>query len=182
MKKYPGSGFTLVEFMVVIAIIGLLSSVILTTLNRGRVKARDVKRVTDVQAIVTALQLFYSEHRRFPCHEVDSSYSSANFLGILEDEGLISEVPIDPINTYAGLLYYYYLSYHSPDNDACGQYAVVGFNTELPIPNCPFGGYKVPDFTETTHCHIFMPRPPSFCILKEDTECEERDRAAVNEY
>ena len=62
MKK----GFTLIELLVVIAIIGLLSSVVLTSLNSARVKARDVRRVSDLHQIQTALELFYDTYGRYP--------------------------------------------------------------------------------------------------------------------
>lgn len=52
-------GFTLIELLVVIAIIGLLSSVILASLNTARGKARDATRLSDMQEIKLALELYY---------------------------------------------------------------------------------------------------------------------------
>jgi|GEM_PF-1492530 prepilin-type N-terminal cleavage/methylation domain-containing protein len=45
-------GFTLVELLVVIAIIGILSSVALVGFSGSRAKARDAKRVSDLQNIL----------------------------------------------------------------------------------------------------------------------------------
>ena len=52
----------MIELLVVIAIIGLLSSVVLAQLGNARVKARDAKRVADMQGIMTALELYYDDH------------------------------------------------------------------------------------------------------------------------
>lgn len=51
------SGFTLIELLVVISIIGLLSSIVLTSVNSARSKARNVREKSDVKQIITALEL-----------------------------------------------------------------------------------------------------------------------------
>ncbi len=45
-------GFTLIELMVVIAVIGILASIVLVSVNGGRAQARDAKRVEDLQSIL----------------------------------------------------------------------------------------------------------------------------------
>lgn len=60
------SGFTIIELMVVVAIIGLLSSVILASLNGARVKARDAKRLSEKQQIKLALELAYDDLGQYP--------------------------------------------------------------------------------------------------------------------
>lgn len=63
MKK---KGFTLIELLVVIFIIGLLTSIILVSLNGARSKARDAKRISDLNQISVALELYYHNHGSFP--------------------------------------------------------------------------------------------------------------------
>lgn len=59
MKKWvlSYSGFTLIELLVVIAIVGLLSSVIFASVRSARGKARDARRLSDVEQIFLALNL-----------------------------------------------------------------------------------------------------------------------------
>jgi prepilin-type N-terminal cleavage/methylation domain-containing protein len=58
--------FTLVELLVVISIIGLLSTIAVVSLGSARVKARDVKRVADKTQIIKALQLYYEVNGGWP--------------------------------------------------------------------------------------------------------------------
>lgn len=59
-------GFTLIELLVVISIIGLLSSVVLSSVNSARAKARDAKRYSDVRQINNAIQLYILANNKAP--------------------------------------------------------------------------------------------------------------------
>lgn len=60
------AGFTLIELLVVIAIIGILSSVVLTSLNSARVKARDVRRRSDLTQLRLALEFYFDTNNSYP--------------------------------------------------------------------------------------------------------------------
>lgn len=60
------SGFTLIELLVVIAIIGILSTLAIVALSGARQKARDAKRVADLNQIGKALELYYSDNNNYP--------------------------------------------------------------------------------------------------------------------
>ena len=55
-------GFTIVEVLVVIAIIAILTAIILPSLNNIRAKNRDTERVADIAAIQLALSLYKSQN------------------------------------------------------------------------------------------------------------------------
>lgn len=59
-------GFTLVELLIVIAIIGVLSSTVLVALNDTRAKANNARRMADLKELQKALELYYSDHGSYP--------------------------------------------------------------------------------------------------------------------
>ena len=59
-------GFTLIELLVVIAIIGILSTLAIMALGSARQKARDSKRVADLNQIGKALELYFSDNNAYP--------------------------------------------------------------------------------------------------------------------
>lgn len=55
-------GFTLIELLVVISIISMLAGVILVGTAGSRAKARDARRMSDVDQIRRALELYYLQN------------------------------------------------------------------------------------------------------------------------
>lgn len=59
-------GFTLVELMVVIIILGLLATVVAPNVIRHLGKAEETKAETDLKAIDSAINLYFITNRRMP--------------------------------------------------------------------------------------------------------------------
>jgi prepilin-type N-terminal cleavage/methylation domain-containing protein len=93
MLSMKHKGFTLVELIVVIAIIGILSAVVIGSLNDARSKGRDSKRIADLSNIQLALALYLNKYSTYP------TGGWADLKTELEDERFISELPQDPINS-----------------------------------------------------------------------------------
>jgi len=55
-------GFTLIELMIVIAIIGILSSVVLASLNGARESSRNARRQSDLGQLQTAMELYANDN------------------------------------------------------------------------------------------------------------------------
>lgn len=64
MRKRIYSGFTLIEILIVIAIIGIMSTIMIVAVNPGRqlAKARDTQRQSDLTAIISIIYQYASEH------------------------------------------------------------------------------------------------------------------------
>ncbi len=67
MKKYKDSkGFTIVELLIVIVVIGILALLVIVTYTGIQQKARNAKRSTDMSAIQTQLEAFYQTNGYYP--------------------------------------------------------------------------------------------------------------------
>jgi len=97
MKK-QSLGFTLIEVLIVISIIGILSSLTLLGLGTFRASGRDVRRVTDLRQISNALELYYAKIGAYP--------STASGLNDLKVQGIIDSVPADPVNSGSNIYSY----------------------------------------------------------------------------
>lgn len=65
-NKKLNKGFTLIELLVVVSIIGLLASVVLTSLNSARIKARNANRILGIHTLMNAFNLGFSAIGSFP--------------------------------------------------------------------------------------------------------------------
>jgi prepilin-type N-terminal cleavage/methylation domain-containing protein len=59
-------GFTLVELLIVIAIVGLLSTLIVISVSDSRTKSYDTRRLADINDLQKALTLYEADFERFP--------------------------------------------------------------------------------------------------------------------
>ncbi|MFA6445764.1 MAG: type II secretion system protein, partial [Candidatus Paceibacterota bacterium] len=51
---------------VVIGIIGVLTTIVLSSLDQSKAKSRDNRRVQDIATITLALENYYNDHRSYP--------------------------------------------------------------------------------------------------------------------
>ncbi|MBI4121984.1 MAG: type II secretion system protein [Parcubacteria group bacterium] len=95
-------GFTLVELLVVIAIIGLLSTLAVVNIGSARSKARDVRRLSDVQQIGLALELYFADQGVYP--EADPAIElGTDSTDILTSEGFEDDdAPTADATVYMG--------------------------------------------------------------------------------
>ena len=93
MKAIFKRGFTLIELLAVIAIIGVLVSIISVSVNASKQKGRDARRVADIASLRVALQTYYNDNSVYPdcIYNSDASCVANSFEGTY-----MSKTPLDP--------------------------------------------------------------------------------------
>lgn len=97
MWAKSGAGFTLIELIVVVAIIAVLSSIVVTQFSSAQMKSRDARRIEDVVQIKKALSLYQVDNTQFPVETVVVIITGVDsFSTTLIGSGAMSAVPTDP--------------------------------------------------------------------------------------
>lgn len=73
-KNNKQAGFSLVELMVVVAIIGILASIAIPSVNKYMAKARQSEAKTNLASLYTAEKAFFSEYNSY-----DSRFEAVGF-------------------------------------------------------------------------------------------------------
>ncbi len=71
-------GFTIVELLIVIVVIGILAALVVTTFNGIQQKARNTERQTDVNAIHSQVEAYYAQNGKYPSLDQINETGAAN--------------------------------------------------------------------------------------------------------
>jgi prepilin-type N-terminal cleavage/methylation domain-containing protein len=76
-------GFTIVELLIVIVVIGILAALVLNSFRGVQERARDTKRRTDVNAQASQLEVYYTDNGHYPTiSQIQSDpFITGNFKG-----------------------------------------------------------------------------------------------------
>lgn len=66
LDSKKSSGFTIVELLIVIVVIGILATLVIVTFTGQQQKARDAQRRTDINAIASHVSAYYADKGYYP--------------------------------------------------------------------------------------------------------------------
>ncbi|HTW89642.1 MAG TPA: type II secretion system major pseudopilin GspG [Candidatus Binataceae bacterium] len=100
-KRGYSEGFTLIEIMVVILILGLLATIVVQSLRGSIDKAKRTKAEADISSLKTALDRYYLDNGSYPTTDqglqaLISAPTSGQIPTNYEQGGYIERVPPDP--------------------------------------------------------------------------------------
>lgn len=134
-------GFTLIEVLVTIMIIGILSTIVTFAVRQAQQSARDGKRKSDLETIAAGLELYRAECNRYP--------ATAGFLtsGTLSGSTppstctgtYITNVPTDPQPSQS----YYYVPNGSGSSYALCARLETGGSSVSGCGSCSNCNYKI---------------------------------------
>ncbi|MBD3245077.1 MAG: prepilin-type N-terminal cleavage/methylation domain-containing protein [Candidatus Moranbacteria bacterium] len=119
MNQNKNKGFTLIEMLIVVAIIGLLATVVILNVMSSLKSARDKKRQTDVNQIALAASLFMDKNGQLP--------DEADWKNELSDGGYID---LDKIQDPLAPQYSYGLENFDSDGDRHKDNCAITFYSE----------------------------------------------------
>lgn len=91
------TGFTIIEMLVVIAIMTMLGSLIFTQIAGARARQRDTKREQDIKTLQNALAIYVINNKIYPVASGALTGTDAASVALINQE-TIQQIPKDPFN------------------------------------------------------------------------------------
>ncbi len=84
LKKTAAKGFTIVELLIVIVVIGILAALVVVTYNGIQQKARDTERKTDINALHGQLEAYQAQNGKYPtlANVNDTAFRATDMKGL----------------------------------------------------------------------------------------------------
>src|SRR3954470_5330673 len=112
-------GFTLLELLIVIVIIGILAVLIIPNLTAGPQRARDSQRKSDLRNVKTALETYFNDNNAYP------NVADYAALGTPLTPTYIKSLPVDPKGGTTAAPKYTYAATCSGSPAACTSYVLT---------------------------------------------------------
>ena len=99
--RNTSKAFTLIEMLIVVAIIGILASAIMVGLGPAQQKGRDARRMSDLNGAQNALELYFTQNSQYPLSEntpitfssLETSGGSSNIFSSVGVKNFVTSGP-----------------------------------------------------------------------------------------
>lgn len=130
-KHRSGAGFTIVEILVVIAIITIFTSIAFVSLHIVMVKNRDTIRIYDLKQIALGLEMYHLDTGKYPTsldNDAEGGWDVGNvkkmgsddtFIQPLVDRGIFSKTPVETSLSDENSYRYYHYDADPTDPPKC---------------------------------------------------------------
>ena len=149
--SFRAGGFTLVELMVVIAIIGLLATIVMVSLWSSRVSARDAVRIAEIAQLQRVLALYANDYNLYP----------ENLDALVPQ--YLNSVPTNP----KGNSYSYCRATNSQAYGLGSPLEKAGadvMNASTALTDMPAGCRLETDFSPTIACESYSGTAVNYCV------------------
>jgi type II secretory pathway pseudopilin PulG len=137
-------GFTVLELIVILAVVGFIAAFFLTSLMSERAQSRDMQRISDAKNLLTAIDIYKTSFNNLPKNNIDSKSDgpsgfdignvgqpdSDSFIRPLIDSKVLNNsiIETDPALKDES---YRYRVYANDENNPCKfEFAILGVKLE----------------------------------------------------
>lgn len=132
-KRKGAEGFSVVELLIVIVVIGILSALVVITYSGIQAKSRDTERKSDISELSSRLEAYFAQNAKYPTltnmNDNDTSnpksFVSQNMKSlsreVFKDPSSKSGKPYDLVSTPANNTYAYAVTPANCDNGDNGD-------------------------------------------------------------
>jgi len=101
-------GFTIVELLIVIVVIGILAAIVIVAYNGVTARSKDAKRSTELASVMKALELYHVDKGGYPLcsgtgtYVVGGTLEASTLTACVTDDLVpkyIASLPTDPVNS-----------------------------------------------------------------------------------
>lgn len=113
-------GFTIVELLIVIVVIGILATLVIVTFTGIQQKARNSQRQTDINAVDSHVEAFYATNGAYPTSaQLSDANWRAKYMKGLDAQALVSPKNENIGTTKDAAEAYWYIPTHDDGTTAC---------------------------------------------------------------
>jgi prepilin-type N-terminal cleavage/methylation domain-containing protein len=146
LRRKTEAGFTIIELLIVIAIIGILATLVLTNFQGAQAKGRDTVRKNDINSVYQKLEEYYNENGNYPTTLTATVLPGIDAEALTDEDGnafvitttdISATDPVDAGTPNGSTNEYAYAAYDcvtAAGVTTCGKYHLVSYLERDPNP------------------------------------------------